>query len=143
MCVCVCACVTDWRAWQSGKRTVVYEPNAAGNHHIEVTYEDEHVANSPYDVRVDNGAYARNTLIESYSFVVRTKDRENRNLTAGGESKNFSVTLEGPGSPQAQLDDLNDGAYRVTYALPSRGRYTVNVKINGEHIQGSPFTQSN
>lgn len=141
--MCVVRSVRSVDCAQTGKRTVVYEPNAAGNHHIEVTYEDEHVANSPYDVRVASGAYARNTLIESYSFVVRTKDRENRNLQAGGEAHNFAVTLEGPGSPQAQLDDLGDGAYRVSYSLPSRGRYTVNVKLNGEHIQGSPFSQSN
>lgn len=36
-----------------------------------------------------------------------------------------------------------DGAYRVTYSLPSKGRYTVSCKINGEHIAGSPFTSSN
>jgi hypothetical protein len=141
--------------------------------HHQVSFEDEHVANSPYDVRVDAGAYARNTLIESYSFVVRTKTRENQNKEVGGqssrvpacvallpgvwlfshyffspplhlrtgESKNFSVTIDGPGQVVADLEDLNDGAYRVSYSLPNRGRFTVNVKLNGEHIQGSPFTQ--
>lgn len=128
---------------ETGKRTVVYEPNCPGNYHIEVTFEDEHVANSPYDVRIDAGAYAKNTLIESYSFVVRTKTRENENKPVGGESKNFSVTIEGPGAPVPELEDLNDGAYRVSYSLPNRGRYTINVKLNNEHIQGSPFTQSN
>lgn len=90
----------------TGKRTVVYEPNAPGNYHIEVLYEDQHVANSPYDVRVDAGAFARNCIIESYSFVVRTKDREGNNLPAGGEKDNFSVTVDGPAKVDVQLDDL-------------------------------------
>ena len=71
-----------------------YEPNAAGNVHIEVTLDKEHVKNSPLDVRVDAGAFPGNSLIEQYTFLVRTKDRNGKNLPKGGESKNFQVNQE-------------------------------------------------
>ncbi len=128
---------------KDGTYRVDYEPTAAGNHHIEVTLEKEHVANSPYDIRVDAGAYAPNSFIERYSFVVRTKTREGKNKPVGGEEKNFKVDFEGPGKVAHTFEDIGDGTYVVSYSLPSRGRFTVNVSINGEHIQGSPFTLSN
>jgi len=128
---------------KDGTYRVDYEPTAHGNHHIEVTLEKEHVADSPYDIRVDEGAYARNSLIEQYSFVVRTKTRENNNKKAGGEGDNFKVWIEGQGNPKHNFVDNGEGSYTVTYSLPSRGRYTINVQINGEHIQGSPFTTTN
>lgn len=78
-----------------------------------------------------------------YSFVVRTKTRENKNKPTGGEKDNFAVTIEGPGQVHPQFDDNGDGSYVVTYALPNRGRYTINVLLNKQHIQGSPFTQTN
>jgi hypothetical protein len=108
------------------------EPNAAGNHHIEVTLDKEHVAKSPYDVRVDPGAFAGSSLIEKvetscfclcvcfllvfffeYTFLVRTKDRNGKNLPKGGESKNFTVEFEGPAKVEHQFEDLGNGTYLV------------------------------
>merc|ERR1711991_197014 len=128
---------------KDGTYRVDYEPTSAGNHHIEVTLDKEHVADSPYDIRVDEGAYARNTLIERYSFVVRTKTRKNTDKAVGGETGTFKVWIEGPGSPEHDFVDNGEGSYTVSYSLPNRGRYTINVQINGEHIQGSPFTTTN
>ena len=108
-----------------------------------MTLKDEHVANSPYDIRVDEGAWADNTGIKSYSFVVETRTRDDKPKGKGGESDNFSIEVAGPGEPEASLEDVGDGDYRVTYSLPERGTYKVAVKINGRNIKGSPFTQKN
>merc|ERR1711991_165157 len=113
-----------------GTYRVDYEPTAAGNHKIEVTLKEEQVANSPYNIRVDAGAWAPNTGIKHYSFVVETRDRNNQPKTVGGESENFEVTVAGPGEPKAQLDDCGNGEYMVTYSLPEQGKYNVGVKIN-------------
>merc|ERR1711991_499148 len=85
-----------------GTYRVDYEPTAAGNHKIEVTLKEEQVANSPYNIRVDAGAWAPNTGIKHYSFVVETRDRNNQPKTVGGESENFEVTVAGPGEPKVK-----------------------------------------
>jgi filamin len=126
-----------------GTYRVDYEPTQHGNHHIEVTLKDQQVAKSPYDIRVDAGAFAANTVIKSYSFVVETRTRDGTPKGVGGEEKNFEIAIDGPGQSQAGLQDAGNGDYIVTYELPQQGTYNITVKINGENINGSPFTQAN
>ena len=124
-----------------GTYHVEYEPTKYGNHHIEVTLEDEHCANSPWDIRVDAGAYFGNSCIEKFTFVVRTKTRDNENKTTGGELEHFSVTIDGPGEKvEAKVQDIGDGTYIVSYSLPETGKYQIACKLNGKNIKGSPFT---
>ncbi len=126
-----------------GTYRVDYEPIAAGNHKIAVTLKNEHVAKSPYNIRVDAGAFHGTTTIKEYHFVVESRTRANALKKEGGEAENFSVVIEGPGAPKAKLDDLGTGEYLVAFALPNRGKYNVNCKLNGQHIQGSPFNLQN
>lgn len=127
-----------------GTYRVDYVPITHGNHDISVTLDKVgHLADSTYHVQIDAGAFAGSTLIKSYSFVVESRTKDNQLKTVGGESDNFKVTISGTGNPKAKLDDLGDGTYMVSYSLPARGRYTVEVKLNGANIQGSPFDQSN
>lgn len=98
----VCFCLSDLVCLFCSTYRVDYEPNSAGNYHIEVTLDKEHVKNSPIDVRIEAGAFAGNSLIEQYTFLVRTKDRNGKNLPKGGESKNFHVSFEGPAKVQVE-----------------------------------------
>jgi hypothetical protein len=79
-------------------------------------------------VRVDAGAFHGNTLIKEYRFVVETRTRENKPKQVGGESANFAVAVEGPGAPKAKLDDLGNGEYLVSFALPSKGQYKASCR---------------
>ena len=90
-----------------------------------MTLKDAHVAKSPYNIRVDSGAFHGNTLIKEYRFVVETRTRENKVKPVGGESANFAVAVEGPGAPKAHLEDLGTGEYLVSFALPNKGQYKV------------------
>jgi len=126
-----------------GTYRVDYEPTAAGTHTVGVTLKGEHVAQSPYKVRVDAGAFAGTTLIREYKFVVESRTRTNQVKQVGGEAENFSVVIDGPGNPKAVLEDAGNGEYVVSFALPNKGKYAVNCKLNGNHIVGSPFNLAN
>jgi len=133
-----------------GTYRVEYEPTKHGDHKIEVTLEDEatgkpeQVADSPYHIRVDPGAWHGTTNIEEYTFVVSTKQRDGSRKTVGGELEHFSVVVDGPGDKvEAKIVDLNDGRYVVSYSLPELGTYKISCRINGKDIVGSPFTVTN
>ncbi|KAJ7957244.1 RNA recognition motif (RRM)-containing protein [Quillaja saponaria] len=76
------------------------------------------------------------------SFVVVTKDADGRKIPTGGAQIRVRVSpgLGVGGSEQEGLvKDLDDGTYTVTYVVPKRGNYMVNIECNGKPIMGSPF----
>ena len=40
---------------------------------------------------------------------------------------------------KAQVQDNKDGTYKITYYAKKTGRCEASVKVNGEHVHGSPF----
>jgi hypothetical protein len=38
--------------------------------------------------------------------------------------------------------DNDDGTYTAAYTLVGTGHYEIDVKLNGKHIDGSPFKQN-
>jgi len=94
------------------------------------------VANSPYNINVKEGADHRTSLIENFAFTIRSKTKTGKNLTKGGEP--FEVKING-GKHPVNFKDNGDGSYSVNYQLSQKGKYTVEVKVNGQNIQGSPY----
>ena len=41
---------------------------------------------------------------------------------------------------EVQIDENRDGHYQISYSPGEVGRFKVRVKVNGEHVQNSPFT---
>ena len=41
---------------------------------------------------------------------------------------------------EAQINDNKDGLYQISYSPRDQGRYKVTIKVNGEHVGGSPCT---
>ena len=41
---------------------------------------------------------------------------------------------------EAQVQDNKDGSYNISYFAKEAGRCQTSVKVNGEHVSGSPFT---
>jgi hypothetical protein len=126
-----------------GTYTAHFAPTDAGNHRIDVTLKNKPVANSPYNINVREGADHNTSFVEGFQFVIRARTKRNANMTRGGEK--FAVEINGPsGVVQNQFRDVGDGTYVVNYQLPAgaAGQYTFNVKVNGQHIQGSPWTHA-
>jgi filamin len=122
-----------------GTYTVNYAPNDAGNHRIDVTLKNKPVANSPYNVNVREGADHTTSFIESFQLVVRARTKTGKDMTRGGEK--FEVAGKGPsGALPIKLTDQGNGLYLVNYSIPpQKGVFTVEIKVNGQNIQGSPF----
>ncbi|GAB2227857.1 hypothetical protein Droror1_Dr00009684 [Drosera rotundifolia] len=79
------------------------------------------------------------------TFIVTTKDSDGRKVGHGGEKVKVKVSSKGGGGggAGAEIDgvviDQGDGTYSVSYVVPKKGDYMVNVECNGEAIMGSPF----
>ena len=41
---------------------------------------------------------------------------------------------------QVRVDDKKTGSYHISYFPRVQGRYKFSIKVNGEHVRGSPFT---
>ena len=41
---------------------------------------------------------------------------------------------------EVQINDCKDGLYQISYSPRDQGKYKVTVNVNGEHVNGSPFT---
>jgi hypothetical protein len=126
-----------------GTYGVTYQPDDAGVHDIAVTLDGTPIKGSTFHVDILPGAFAANSSIESISFVVQTRDKRNHNMTVGGAP--LKVECTGPKKEKITVDlkDHNDGLYTAKYSVKAgKGQYTVNVTIDGNHVQGSPFTQN-
>ncbi|XP_023641123.1 E3 ubiquitin-protein ligase RBBP6 isoform X1 [Capsella rubella] len=76
------------------------------------------------------------------TFVVVTKDSDGRKVPSGGaliRVKVFPGVGVGGTDQQGVVKDVGDGSYAVTYVVPKRGNYMVNIECNGSAIMGSPF----
>ncbi|GMH08043.1 hypothetical protein Nepgr_009883 [Nepenthes gracilis] len=76
------------------------------------------------------------------TFMVTTKDSDGRKILNGGAQIKVKVSPAlgvGGSDIDGIVKDQGDGTYAVTYVVPKRGNYMVNVECNGKSIMGSPF----
>lgn len=127
----------------TGKRTVKYQPDGEGNHHIEVKLKEDHVADSPYDVRVGAGAFAGTSFLKNFTFSLETRSKTDNVLKTGGESENISLEVSGPGNPTGKVEDNGNGEYTISLELDAQkgSSFEIGVLINGDHVKNSPFNQ--
>lgn len=85
---------------------------------------------------------AGGTACVGATFAVVTKDSEGRKVARGGAQVVVRVSPGvgvGGNEQEGVVKDIGDGTYSVTYVVPKRGNYMVNVECNGKPIMGSPF----
>ncbi|WJX53116.1 hypothetical protein P8452_39148 [Trifolium repens] len=123
-----------------------HEKRAANSDSDSDEYEDlAHKPIGPVDPSKCTAAgtgIAGGTACAASSFSVVTKDADERKVSTGGAQIKVKVTpgLGVGGSDQEGIvKDMGDGTYTVTYVVPKRGNYMVNVECNGRPINGSPF----
>jgi filamin len=124
-----------------GTYAVSYKPNGPGPHDISVTLDDVPIKGSTFHVDIKPGAWARNTFIKEYSFVIQTRDKRDVDLKEGGQP--VGVEMKGPKGPvNVNLKDNRDGTYTAVYSIKEKGEYKVNVHVDGTSVKGSPFVQT-
>eukprot|EP01126_Amoeba_proteus_P015924 TRINITY_DN1725_c0_g1_i3.p1 TRINITY_DN1725_c0_g1~~TRINITY_DN1725_c0_g1_i3.p1 ORF type:complete len:773 (-),score=129.90 TRINITY_DN1725_c0_g1_i3:63-2303(-) len=126
-----------------GTYLVEYAPDQAGAHDIDVELEGKPVKGSTFHIDVKPGAWAGNSTIQTYTFVIRMKDKRGAFVKEGGEDVQVQITSPSGASVPANVKDNNDGSLTVSYKFTEEtGDFNIEVFLNGEHIQGSPFVQT-
>ena len=74
-------------------------------------------------------------------FTLTTKTAEGRQFC----NKRDRVTLEirdergRECGTEVRINDNKNGQYKISYSLKEQGRYSIIIKVNGEHVRGSPY----
>lgn len=122
-----------------GTYAVEYSPEDAGVHDIAVTLDGKPIKGSTFHVDIKPGAWPANTSIDRYQFTIVTRDKRNKEKNEGGEKVKVLINR---GEIAADVKDLGNGQYEVSYKLPGTGQYQFNVLLNDQDVKGSPFIQT-
>jgi filamin len=126
-----------------GTYNVTYNPEDAGRHDIAVTLDGKPIKGSTFKVDIKPGAWAGKSVMEYFSFAVKTADKRGKPLTVGGAKIKAVVTKpNGQLCEKTKIQDQNNGTYVITYYAEQSGNYRAEVTIDGKNIVGSPFTQT-
>ncbi|XP_013789840.1 filamin-A-like [Limulus polyphemus] len=132
---------------RDGTCTVEYIPDEPGNYDIAVKFADQHIPGSPFKVPSSVGVDA--SKVQAHGPGLEPNNcRANVPLNftvdarkSGKAPLNVDVSSEkGPIPKKAQIKDIGDGTYDVTYfAPPENSKCDVKVTYGGKDIPGSPF----
>lgn len=126
-----------------GTYHVEYKPETAGPHTVDVELAGKPIKGSTFHVDIKPGAFAGTSTIENYTFTIRMKDKRGAFVNEGGEDVKVKISSPSGTDVPVSVKDNNNGSLTVSYKLPGEsGAYNVEVLLNGEHIVGSPFTQT-
>jgi len=131
-----------------GKYPVVYTVAKPGDYTITIKLRDEHIKNSPYHVHADgpvagfskaSGPGVEGAQIKKPAeFRITSFNGSGVQVKTGGD--NYQVQVQGPEDvADPQLTDNNDGTFDGAYEVSAPGYYFVNITLDEEPIQGSPY----
>lgn len=125
----------------NGTVTIRYQPTEVGLHTLDVLYNQQPVAGSPFKFHVDavSAGYvtahgpglSHGIAGQPAHFTIVTKD-----AGAGG----LALAVEGPSKAEIQCVDNKDGTCSVSYMPTAPGEYNIIIKFADKHIAGGPFT---
>ena len=75
-------------------------------------------------------------------FFLTTRNAEGRQSYNERDHVTVEIRDEQRGecAMEVRINDNKDGLYQISYSPRDEGTYKVTVKVNGEHVRGSPFT---
>lgn len=119
---------------------ISFTPTIKGKHILTITYKNSGISGSPYIIDVQDEikgdakkctAYGDGKLSGRCNIPCKFKV----DVSKAGGSGQLSVDIRGPSEPSIQFKSDEEIEYKVSQP----GKYTINVKFNNDHIQGSPF----
>ena len=74
-------------------------------------------------------------------FVLTTRNAEGEQCYEARDRVTVEITSQQGQdcTTKARVQDNKDGSYKITYFAKETGRCHLSVKVNGEHVHGSPF----
>ena len=139
-----------------GSYTVTYQPHDSGKHHAEITNKGQHIKDSPFDFNILEGTDFNNSKIGLFTFTIHARNKKKQPKTGGNDK--FEVLIYEPdkllglkSGPEISKEktklnivDNQDGSYTVSYKVPKQyKKVKISVKLNDNHIKGSPWAQKN
>lgn len=138
---------------QDGTYHVEYTPSFPGDVEIAVSLHGTAIHGSPFrGGRVKTWCDPLSTVINGdgihvahsgrpTTFDIVTLDKFNQRIEEGGAVLTVQVSDPGRDHIRSYLADNGDGSYRCHYTPSAKtGPYTIDVKLDGTHVNGSPFT---
>ena len=140
----------------NGTYRASYAPRIPGVHRVFVKINGAPIQGSPFEwivsggsaktstlqMEVDTNGMIYNTLInQSRDFIIVTRDNNGKQVREEGDE--ISVHIKEPDTRNPHVIPVHDrgnGQYTFSYKPSSTGNYQVTVKVNGDDIQGSPFS---
>jgi len=127
----------------AGKYHCTYTPRVAGDHKVSIQTDGIEIPNGPYCCAVKEN-YAPKTIVkgldpsaEFLGMVASTFDVIAPVKNAGV----LTVEVEGPNTKETPtVTDNKDGTWGVLFTPSTPGDYKVIVKLDDEHVPGSPFS---
>ena len=137
-----------------GEYTALYQPSSVGPHSIDIRDKPTQspIANSPYKCYVVNGVDPALCQVKGPGLYKTYKGKPTYVTILPRDANNFPATIGGQDfyvsicdvnkvavpAPLAVVDNGN-GTYDVKFTPIERGPHFLNIKYDGEDIQGSPF----
>ena len=129
---------------------VSYQPSKSGEHELSVKVNDFHIEGSPFALFVVNMPHTKNCKAVGEHVYNAEKNRVARFFVqladADGEpcATKQEVTIELKARANSSITEgsvvsKTPDTYEVSYQPRETGRYKLGVKVNGTHINGSPF----
>ena len=127
----------------SGNTQVIYTPRFPGNYNVEVLFENEQVAHSPFAVQVVPPKEADASKVKVFGEGIE-KGRVGYPLEFSIDTRvagfgNLDMSLEGPTKCEANYNDNGNGTCNVVYTPLMPGEYKIALKFNDTEVTNSPF----
>lgn len=118
------------------------DPDEAGDYKIDITYADNAIPNSPFNVHVDWKTDP--TRVKAYGPGVEGGNigewtEFTVDMTKAGDG-GLDLQIEGPCEAEVIVDDHENGTASVKYLPKEPGEYKINIFFADEAIPESPFT---
>ena len=130
----------------NGKYNASFTPWEVGPHKIDVLFGGGHVPNSPFSMNIAAAPDANNCSATGTGLKRAVAGKPTEFTIIAPEKgllekeQQLEVMISSPKEKaKVEIDDKNDGTYKVTYTAPTPGEWKATVKYFDKQIPGSPF----
>ncbi|CAI7991468.1 Filamin-C [Geodia barretti] len=132
---------------KDGTFTAEYVPNAVGEHFFQILWAETAIPGTPFCVLAQDRAPEIENPLEGYPAlnVVELEQLVPIRVVGVGKLPSKEFLLAGcmgnkTGEAEVSVEQRKDGSSVVLFTPALPDNYILNVKMNREHIKGSPFT---
>lgn len=123
------------------KYSYYIDPDEAGDYKIEISFADEEIPDSPYNVHVNWKTDPTRVKVFGPGVeggFVKDWTEFTIDMSQAGEG-GLNLQMEGPCEAQIKVEDHDDGTATVKYFPEEPGEYKIHIAFADEAVPGAPF----